>query len=214
MDNRYPFVLPPLPYAYNALEPGLDARLICCHHDKYFASAVDNLNTLLAPYPTYQAWTLRELCLNWAQLPDEIAVGVRNNAGSVFNHTLYFEQLRPLPPSTPAPPLEGAIRRSFGGMDGLYKAMKSAALSVYGSGWAVLAVGRDGNLNLLKTKNQDTVLPLEPILCCDVWEHAYCLQYQNRRKEYFDAWWRLIDWSTATAGCRERISGLPVISYI
>ncbi len=214
MDNRYPFVLPPLPYAYDALEPDLDARLLRYHHDKHFGAAVDNLNALLAPYPVYQSWTLRELCLNWAQLPDEIAPDVRNNAGSVFNHTLYFERLHPLPPSAPSAPLEGAITRTFGGMDGLYKAMKGVALSVFGSGWAVLAVGRDGNLTILKTKNQDTVLPLEPVLCCDMWEHAYYLQYQNRRKEYFNAWWRLIDWPNATNSCKERINGLPAISYV
>ena len=194
MESPYPFSLPPLPYPYDALEPDIDAKTLCFHHDKHFAAYVDNLNKLLEPYPAYHSWSLEQLCQNWASLPREISLGVRNNAGGVFNHDLYFRTLRALPPSTPQPPLDGAVRRVFGSTDGLKAALKNAALSVFGSGWACLCTDKDGNLSIQKVANQDTVLPLTPLLCCDVWEHAYYLQYQNRRADYFDAWWQLIDW--------------------
>lgn len=194
METHYPFTLPSLPYPYDALEPEIDAKTLQFHHDKHFSTYVDNLNNLLAPYPAYHHWTLEALCTNWAELPDEIRQGVRNNAGGVYNHDLYFRTLHALPPSNPQPPLDGAISRAFGDMDGLKTALKNASTTVFGSGWACLCVDHDGNLSIQKTANQDTTLPLTPLLCCDVWEHAYYLQYQNRRGDYFDAWWRLIDW--------------------
>ena len=194
MEDHYPFSLPPLPYPYSALEPDISAKTLCFHHDKHFAAYIDGLNRLLEPCPAYHDWSLEQLVRDWAALPAEIRQGVRNNAGGAFNHDLYFHALRALPSSAPLPPLDGAIRRDFGGLDGLRSAMKSAALSVFGSGWVFLCVSPDGGLTLQKTANQDTVPPLTPLLGCDVWEHAYYLQYQNRRADYFDAWWRLIDW--------------------
>lgn len=194
MENHYPYTLPALPYSYDALEPEIDSKTLKFHHDKHFATYVDNLNKLLENQPKYQNWTLHDLCMNWADLPDEIRVGVRNNAGGVYNHDLYFRTLQSLPPSNPQPPLEDAIERAFGDVDRLKKAFKSAALSVFGSGWACLCFGKNGELSIQKVANQNTVLPLTPLLCCDVWEHAYYLQYQNRRGEYFDAWWLLINW--------------------
>ncbi|WP_352416669.1 superoxide dismutase [Oscillibacter ruminantium] len=199
MENHYPFALPPLPYPYDALEPEIESKVLCFHHDKHFATYVENLNKLLEPYPTYHSWTLNQLCEGWANLPKEICQGVRNNAGGVFNHDLYFRTLRALPPSMPQPPLDSAIRRVFGDIEGLKSALKSASLSVFGSGWACLCADCGGDLSIQKVANQDTVLPLLPLLCCDVWEHAYYLQYQNRRPDYFDAWWRLIDWSQVSA---------------
>lgn len=199
METHYPFALPPLPYPYDALEPELDAKLLCFHHDKHFAAYVDNLNRLLDATPAYQGWPLEQLCQNWMALPADIRQGVRNNAGGVFNHDIYFRTLHPLPPSAPNPPLEDAIRRIFGGIDGLHAALKSAALAVFGSGWTCLCTDASGILSLQNVANQDTVLPLTPLLCCDVWEHAYYLQYQNRRADYLDAWWRLIDWPLISA---------------
>ncbi len=193
-ETHYPFALPPLPYSYDALEPELDAKLLCFHHDKHFAAYVDNLNKLLEPYPAYQDWSLIQLCEHWMDLPAQIRQGVRNNAGGVFNHDIYFRTLHALPPSFPQPPLVDAIRLVFGSTDGLRVALKSAALSVFGSGWTCLCSDANGILSLQNVANQDTVLPLVPLLCCDVWEHAYYLQYQNRRADYLDAWWRIIDW--------------------
>ena len=180
------------------VESDISAKTLCFHHDKHFAAYIDGLNRLLEPYPAYHGWSLEQLVRDWATLPDEIRQGVRNNAGGAFNHDLYFHTLRALPSSAPLPPLDGAIRRDFGGLDGLRSAMKSAALSVFGSGWVFLCVSPDGGLTLQKTANQDAVPPLTPLLGCDVWEHAYYLQYQNRRADYFENWWRRINWPLAS----------------
>lgn len=209
MEDHYPFSLPPLPYSYDALEPELSAKTLCFHHDKHFAAYANNLNDLLSSAPAYQDWPLERLCQDWTQLPPELRQGVRNNAGGVFNHDLYFRALHPLPASAPLPPLDGAIRRDFGGLSDLRTAMKSAALSVFGSGWVFLCADRLGALSLQKTSGQDTVFPLVPLLACDVWEHAYYLQYQNRRADYFDAWWRLIDWPQISAVYGQLLAAIP-----
>ena len=194
MDQHYPYTLPPLAFPYDALEPELSAKTMHFHHDKHFAAYNDNLNALLKDHPEYQTWTLEQLCQDWCQLPEDIRQGVRNNAGGVYLHDLYFANLHPTPVSSPVPPLDGAIARYFGDLPGLKSAMKTAALGQFGSGWACLCAGPDGTLSVVKTANQDTPLPLKPLLCCDVWEHAYYLDYQNRRGDYFDAWWLLADW--------------------
>lgn len=193
-QSHYPFSLPRLPYGYDALSPQLDRRTLEFHHDKHFAAYVENLNRLLAPYPMLHHWSLTRLCQNWAHLPDDIRHGVRNNAGGVYNHDLYFRTMRPAPSGKPHSSLQQAIDRSFGSLETLHTAMKNAALGQFGSGWAWLTADREGCLAVRKTPNQDTPLPMKPLLCCDVWEHAYYLQYQNRRAEYFDAWWQLVDW--------------------
>ena len=194
METHYPFTLPPLPFPYDALVPELDEKTMHFHHDKHFAAYVDNLNKLLQGHPDYQSWPLEKLCQDWPELPEDIRQGVRNNAGGVYNHDLYFKTLAPTPATAPDGALEGAIIREFGDLTKLKAAMKAAALGQFGSGWAWLAADRDGKLTVRKTPNQDTPLPLRPLLCCDVWEHAYYLQYQNRRADYFDAWWLLVDW--------------------
>lgn len=194
MEQHYPFSLPPLPYAYDALLPQIDEKTLHFHHDKHFAAYVENLNKLLADQPLYQNWTLEQLCRDWCQLPDEIRQGVRSNAGGVYNHDLYFQTMAPTPATSPSGPLADAIVWEFGDLPSLKAAMKAAALGQFGSGWAWLVCGKDRKLSVLKTANQDTPLPLHPLLCCDVWEHAYYLQYQNRRGDYFESWWQLIDW--------------------
>ncbi len=194
MEAHYPFTLPPLPFSYDALVPELDEKTMHFHHDKHFAAYVDNLNKLLADRPDYQSWSLEKLCQDWPELPEDIRQGVRNNAGGVYNHDLYFKTLAPTPATAPDGALEGAVIREFGDLTNLKAAMKAAALGQFGSGWAWLVSDCDGRLSIRKTANQDTPLPLCPLLCCDVWEHAYYLQYQNRRADYFDAWWLLVDW--------------------
>ena len=195
MEERYPFSLPPLPYGYDALAPELDEKTLHFHHDKHFATYVDNLNALLEKQPAYQSWPLWKLCQDWADLPEDLRQGIRNNAGGVYNHDLYFKTLRPTPVSAPSAALQGAIDRCFGGLQELKAAMKAAALGQFGSGWAWLVTDEGGALTVRKTANQDTPLPLYPLLLCDVWEHAYYLPYQNRRADYFEAWWRLADWT-------------------
>ena len=194
MEAHYPFTLPPLPFAYDALLPELDERTMHFHHDKHFAAYVDNLNKLLEPHPDYQSWSLEQLCQRWPELPEDIRQGVRNNAGGVYNHDLYFKTLAPTPATAPSDALAGAVARDFGDLSALKAAMKTAALGQFGSGWSWLVSDCDGRLSVQKTPNQDTPLPLCPLLCCDVWEHAYYLQYQNRRADYFESWWLLVDW--------------------
>lgn len=209
MEQHYPFSLPPLPYAYDALLPQIDEKTLHFHHDKHFATYVDNLNKLLADQPEYQSWSLEQLCRDWCQLPDNIRQGVRNNAGGVYNHDLYFKTMAPTPASTPSGDLAGAITRDFGDLQALKDAMKAAALGQFGSGWAWLTSDREGRLSVQKTANQDTPLPLCPLLTCDVWEHAYYLQYQNRRAEYFENWWQLVDWPQLSETYRLRRATLP-----
>ena len=126
LEQRYPFTLPPLPYDYGALAPELMEKVLYFHHDKHFAAYVDALNQLLERAPAYQSWPLWKLCLNWEELPDDLRQGVRNSAGGVFNHDLYFRTLHPLPVSAPDTALEGAVVRDFGGMAGLKEAMRKA----------------------------------------------------------------------------------------
>ena len=209
MEQHYPFTLPPLPYDYDALVPELEEKVLYFHHDKHFATYVDNLNQLLEKAPAYQSWSLERLCRDWAELPEELRTGVRNNAGGVFNHDLYFRTLHPLPVSGPDSELEGAIQQAFGSMLELKAAMKQAALGQFGSGWAWLTADSDGRLAVQKTPNQDTPFPLRPLLCCDVWEHAYYLQYQNRRADYFEAWWRLVDWPEVSQLYSQRLTCRP-----
>ena len=209
MEQHYPFSLPSLPYAYDALTPQLDQRTLHFHHDKHFAAYVDNLNKLLADQPEYQTWSLEKLCRDWCQLPDDIRQGVRNNAGGVYNHDLYFKAMAPTPASVPSGDLAGAITRDFGDLHALKAALKAVALGVFGSGWAWMVLDREGRLSVQKTANQDTPLPLCPLLTCDVWEHAYYLQYQNRRAEYFENWWQLVDWPQLTETYRLRRTTLP-----
>ncbi len=194
MEQHYPFTLPPLPYGYDALLPQLDERTLHFHHDKHFATYIDNLNRLLESAPDLQSWPLERLCRDWNTLPDSIRQGIRNNAGGVYNHDLYFRTLAPTPASSPTGLLDGAVKRCFGDLTGLKSALKTAALGQFGSGWAWLAADGDGTLSIRTTPNQDTPFPLQPLLCCDVWEHAYYLQYQNRRGDYFESWWQLVDW--------------------
>ena len=194
MEQHYPFTLPPLPYGYDALLPELDERTLHFHHDKHFSTYVENLNKLLEKHPDYQDWPLERLTGDWRQLPEDIRQGVRNNAGGVANHDLYFQTLAPLPATEAEGALAEAVRRVFGDLSGLKAAMKTAALGQFGSGWAWLACGQEGRLSVVKTANQDTVQPLIPLTGCDVWEHAYYLGYQNRRGDYFESWWRLVNW--------------------
>lgn len=198
MEAHYPFTLPPLPYAYDALLPELDERTLHFHHDKHFAAYVDNLNDLLKDRLEYHDWSLERLIQNWPALPEDIRQGARNNAGGVYSHDLYFKTMRPAPASTPGGALQRAIDRDFGSLQGLKAALRAAALGQFGSGWAWLVTDGDGQLSVRKTPNQDIPLPLTPLLGCDVWEHAYYLLYQNRRGEYFEAWWRLVDWPEVT----------------
>jgi len=134
---------------------------------------------------------------------------VRNNAGGVYNHDLYFRTMAPAPATAPSGALEQAVRRDFGDLSGLKSALKTAALGQFGSGWAWLVSDCDGRLSVVKTPNQDAPLPLIPLTLVDVWEHAYYLGYQNRRGDYFESWWRLVDWPQLSEAYEKLLQNRP-----
>ena len=199
MDEHYPYMLPALNYEYDELEPELSARTLRFHHDRHFAAHIEKLNGLLRNEPAYQKWPLEKLCREWVSLPAEFRQGAGNSAGAVFNHALYFANLAATPVSALAPPLDGGIARAFGTMDVLENAMKAAVRMHFGTGWLWLCADREGDLSICCTEGENTPLPLYPLLCCDLWEHAYYLDYQDRVYEYFDNWWLLVNWPRVSA---------------
>lgn len=199
LNQRYPFVLRPLPYPYYALEPYIDRETLYFHHDKHQQAYVDNLNKALESYPEYQKYTLIELLEQEKMLPKEIQKSVHNNGGGVFNHNLYFDSMSPKSSGTPSGTLAAGIYKKYGSYDKFKERFKKTALEVFGSGYAWLMSDLQGDLIMLSAMNQDVPLELNlnPILLLDVWEHAYYLKYQNRRADYIDNWFLVIDWEKA-----------------
>lgn len=193
------FELPPLKYDYNALEPYIDERTMMIHHDKHHRAYVDNLNKALEKYPKYYNFTLEELIKSLDSLPKEIQEPVKNNAGGDYNHTFFWEIMTPEKDMKPNGELLKAIEKEFSSLDNFKKEFGNAALNRFGSGWAWLVKDSNGNLKIISTANQDTpiALDLKPILALDVWEHAYYLKYQNRRGEYIENWWNVVNWNKA-----------------
>ncbi len=206
MNDRYPFENTPLPYPFDAMEPYIDARTMELHHDKHLQSYIDNLNKALKNYPRLQPLTLEELIVNVNRFPRDVQTPIRHNAGGVYNHRFFFQGLKnPSAMGIAAGPLADAIQASFGSMEKFKQDFKAAALSVFGSGYAWLAADRRGRLIILTTANQNTPLTenLCPVLNIDVWEHAYYLKYQNRRADYIDGWFHVINWERAAANYAE-----------
>jgi Fe-Mn family superoxide dismutase len=196
-----PHRLPDLPYPYDALEPHIDAKTMMIHHGKHHQAYVNNLNKALESYPDLQDKTALELILDLDAVPEEIRGAVRNHGGGHVNHTLFWTVMGPRADGRPDGALAEAIDESFGSFDGFKDTFAKAAGGVFGSGWAWLCVGEDG-LVVVTTPNQDNPVSTGagiPILGLDVWEHAYYLNYQNRRPEYVAEWWNVVDWD-AVAG--------------
>ncbi|HXG45627.1 MAG TPA: superoxide dismutase [Gemmatimonadales bacterium] len=189
--------LPPLPYDYNALEPHIDEMTMRIHHDKHHAAYVNNLNAALEGHPDLQAKSVEALIGNLAAVPESIRAAVRNNGGGHYNHTLFWEIMRPGGAREPQGALAQAIAKTFGGFDQFKDQFTKACLGRFGSGWGWLSVDRSKALVVESTPNQDTPLMdgKTPILGCDVWEHAYYLKYQNRRADYVAAWWNVVNWT-------------------
>ena len=210
-EETYPFIARPLPYEYDALIPVLDQETLSFHHDKHYKTYVDNLNNALADYLELQGMSLRELLININSLPAEIRTAVRNNGGGVYNHELYFDSMKSPMGQEPSGILAEAIDRDFGSYKQWKEQMKQAAVGKFGSGWAWLVTDKKGNLSIVQTANQDVpdLEELTPLLLVDVWEHAYYLQYQNRRADYVEGWFDLINWRKA--GKRyEEVCAVPV----
>lgn len=206
-EETYPFVAKPLPYEYDALVPVLDQETLHFHHDKHYKTYVDNLNAALSDYPELQKLGLSDLLRQIDRLPAAIQTAVRNNGGGVYNHELYFDSMKSPVGQEPSGLLLEAIERDFGSRQQWKEQMKQAAVGKFGSGWAWLVTDSDGKLSIVQTANQDVpdLNKLIPLFLIDVWEHAYYLQYQNRRADYVDGWFQLINWRKAQKRYEEAI---------
>ena len=187
--------LPKLPYAYDALEPHIDARTMEIHHTKHHQAYITNLNAALEKAPELKQKSLEELLRGIQQVPEAIRTAVRNHGGGHANHTLFWQIMAPKAGGPPTGRLGEAIAKVFGGFDTFREQFNAAAAGRFGSGWAWLVV-KDGTLAVESTANQDSPLMdgKTPILGLDVWEHAYYLKYQNRRPDYVAAWWNVVHW--------------------
>jgi len=189
--------VPELPYPADALEPHIDGRTMTIHHGKHHQAYVSKLNAALEGHPELQEKSALELLLDLDAVPADIRTAIRNHGGGHVNHTFFWTFMSPSGGGSPSGLLASEIEASFGGFDTFKTEFAAAAATVFGSGWAWLCVGADGKLVVTKTANQDNPVSaagLLPILGLDVWEHAYYLEYQNRRPDYISAWWNVVDW--------------------
>lgn len=186
----------PLPYEYDALLPVLDEKTLHFHHDKHYQTYIDNLNKTLKDNPMLWDKSLEELLMMEGTLPTDLWTVIRNNGGGVYNHELYFDSMTSITGHKPGGKLAKAIDRDFGSYANWKEIMKMAAVSKFGSGWALLVSDNQGKLSVMQTGNQEVprLDRVKPLLLVDVWEHAYYLQYQNKRADYVDVWFKLINW--------------------
>jgi len=193
-----PFTLPSLPYAFDALEPHIDAQTMQIHHDKHHAAYVANLNKAVAEIPTPIAPTVDLLLKHLDSVPEKVRTAVRNQGGGHYNHSLFWQMMKKNGGGEPSGELAKAIDKSFGSFNAFKDQFTKAAVGQFGSGWAWL-VKDNGDLKIVPTANQDSPLSegKTPLLGVDVWEHAYYLKYQNRRPEYVTAWFNVINWDFA-----------------
>ncbi len=200
-----PYELPALPYAPNALEPVIDAKTMEIHHGKHHQAYITNANNLLKDHPALAALDVNTLIADLSKVPEGIRAGVRNNAGGHSNHSFFWTILGPHDKDAPTGPLADAINATFGSLDNLKTEFAKAATTRFGSGWAWLYVTADKKLAIGSTANQDSPLmgkavagiEGKPVLGLDVWEHAYYLNYQNRRPDYVTSWWKVVNWKQA-----------------
>ena len=191
-----PFELPKLPYDYNALEPHIDARTMEIHHGKHHVAYTNNLNAALEKHTDLAGKTIEELLKDLGSVPEDIRGAVRNNGGGYFNHNLFWTVMGPKAGGQPQGALATAIDAAFGDFVKFKDIFSKAGVTRFGSGWAWLCVKTNGGLDVMSTPNQDSPISdgLTPILGLDVWEHAYYLKYQNRRPEYIENWWNVVNW--------------------
>ncbi|MBX4191125.1 superoxide dismutase [Candidatus Saccharibacteria bacterium] len=189
------FKLPDLGYAFDALEPHIDAKTMEIHHDKHHATYVTKLNEALDKAPDWQNKSIENILKNIKQIPEEIRTAVQNNGGGHHNHSLFWESMKP----GGGKEIPEAVVKNFGGAEEFKTKFTETAVGVFGSGWAWL-VKEDDKLKIIATGRQDSPLMegMTPILGLDVWEHAYYLKYQNRRPEYIEAWWNVVNWDVVT----------------
>lgn len=189
------FTLPKLPYAYDALEPHIDARTMEIHHTKHHQAYTDKLNGALEKYPDIAKKDIREILQNLDDVPEDVRTAVRNNGGGYLNHWVFWEIMSPDGGGEPSGDLADKIKSDFGDFDSFKTQLADAGVGRFGSGWAWLVLS-GGKLEVMSTPNQDNPISegKEPLLGVDVWEHAYYLKYQNRRPDYIEAWWNVVNW--------------------
>ncbi len=189
------FELPPLPYAYDALEPYIDTQTMQLHHDKHHATYVTNLNNALKG-TQYESLPVGDVIRRLNEVPENIRTAVRNNGGGHLNHSMFWQIMKPNGGGAPTGEIASAIDSAFGSFDAFKTAFNDAGAKRFGSGWAWLVLDGSGKLQVTSTANQDNPITdgLFAILGNDVWEHAYYLKYQNRRPEYLSAWWNVVNW--------------------
>ncbi len=191
------FTQAPVPYAFNALEPHIDTQTMEIHYGKHHATYVSNLNAALEHVEMAKGKSIEELLQMIDKLPETVRAAVRNNGGGHFNHTLFWEIMGPNAGGKPTGPVADAINKAFTDFDTFKKQFKEAGTKRFGSGWAWLVAAKDGTLSITSSPNQDNPVMegKTPILGLDVWEHAYYLRYQNRRPDYIDQWWNVVNWT-------------------
>ena len=202
------FTLPNLPYPTNALEAAIDAQTMEIHHGKHHKAYVDNLNKALEGQAALAAKPICQLLREISQVPDNIRQPVINNGGGHANHSMFWEIMGPGGGGEPSGPLADDIKKSFESLDNFKAQIKDAGVKRFGSGWSWLVLA-DGKLKILSTANQDSPIMQgqHPILGVDVWEHAYYLRYQNRRPDYLDAWWKVVNWEAVAKRYAEAKAG-------
>jgi len=190
------FELPPLPYDYSALEPYIDTQTMQLHHDKHHQAYVTNLNNALQGQSQLASFSGEDLLRRINEVPESIRIAVRNNGGGHVNHTMFWQIMKPDGGGEPTGDLASAIQQAFGSFDQFKAAFNDAGLKRFGSGWTWLVLNPSGHLQVISTANQDSPLMdgLYPVMGNDVWEHAYYLKYQNRRADYLNAWWNVVNW--------------------
>jgi Fe-Mn family superoxide dismutase len=191
------FEVPPLPYDYSALEPYIDTQTMQLHHDKHHAAYVNNLNAAIEKHPQLQGMSAEDLIRNLNDVPEDIRTAVRNNGGGHVNHTMFWQIMSPNGGGQPTGAIADAINQAFGSFEDFKTQFNDAGVKRFGSGWAWLVRGANGQLQIISTANQDNPMSegMYPIMGNDVWEHAYYLKYQNRRPEYLAAWWNVVNWN-------------------
>jgi len=203
-----PFKLPPLGYAFDALEPHIDAQTMMIHHDRHHAAYVNVCNQVAKEVPALGTTPIEQTLADAAYIPVQLQQQVKNNLGGHWNHSFFWELMKPGGAKEPSTELKSAIESSWKDVNEFKEKLNAAGAGRFGSGWAWLVVNNNKKLELISTANQDTPIPLgaKPVIGVDVWEHAYYLKYQNRRPDYLKAWWNTVNWDKASENFKKAMA--------